>query len=183
MKKLIFSLLAFGLVSGLLTACDPSKPNIELIQDQMEQESVKAQEYDDFFADHAGGARVPPEHTKPIGFKHYAYAKDAEGAARNPNPLAGNVSSDVLLTGQKFYETHCMVCHGMDLKAQSDLALSGKYPLKIPALDSDKIKGWSDGQIYHVITVGQGVMGPYASHIPQSARWQVVNYIRYLQKK
>jgi hypothetical protein len=31
--------------------------------------------------------------------------------------------------------------------------------------------------------MGQGVMGPYASHIPQKYRWQVVNYIRHLQKK
>jgi len=25
-------------------------------------------------------------------------------------------------------------------------------------------------------------MGPYASHIPQKYRWQVVNYIRHLQQ-
>jgi len=52
-----------------------------------------------------------------------------------------------------------------------------------PPLISDKIKGWSDGGIYHVITMGQGTMGPYASHIPQQYRWQVVNYIRQLQKQ
>jgi hypothetical protein len=60
--------------------------------------------------------------------------------------------------------------------------VAAKYPLKIPALNTDKIKGWTDGEIYHVITQGQGVMGGYKSHIPQAYRWQVVNYIRYLQK-
>ncbi|MNT30857.1 hypothetical protein D3C72_1666710 [compost metagenome] len=55
--------------------------------------------------------------------------------------------------------------------------------LKPPALLTDKVKAWPDGHLYHVITVGQGVMGPYASHIPQSVRWQVVNYIRFLEKQ
>jgi hypothetical protein len=54
--------------------------------------------------------------------------------------------------------------------------------LKPPPMVSDKIKGWTDGQIYHVITAGQGVMGPYATHVPAKSRWQVVNYIRHLQK-
>jgi mono/diheme cytochrome c family protein len=74
-----------------------------------------------------------------------------------------------------------MVCHGRTLT--SDTPVAKLMPLPPPVLNSDKIKGWTDGQIYHVITVGQGVMGPYASHIPQKYRWQVVNYIRHLQKK
>lgn len=156
------------------------KPNIELIQDMMEQPAVKAQEYDDFFADKAGGARVPPANTQPVGHKPYRFATDAEGAKNNPNPYAGSREEDILAVGQKYYQTHCAVCHGETLKA--DTVVAGKMPVKPPHLDTDKIKGWTDGQIYHVITVGQGVMGPYASHIPQAYRWQVVNYIRYLQE-
>lgn len=166
----------------LMVGCDKSKPNIEIIQDFMENPNVKAQEYYDFFDDKAGGARVPPAGSKPVGFSPYKFAQDIQGATRNPNPLAGNFDPSVLMVGQKYYETQCMVCHGIDLKAKSDLALSGQYPLAIPALDTDKVKAWTDGQIYHVITVGQGVMGAYASHIPQKYRWQVVNYIRYLQR-
>jgi hypothetical protein len=47
----------------------------------------------------------------------------------------------------------------------------------------DKVKAWPDAHLYHVIAAGQGVMGPYASHIPQAYRWQVVNYIRFLEKQ
>jgi len=46
---------------------------------------------------------------------------------------------------------------------------------------SDKVRSYSDAHIYHVITMGQGTMGPYASHIPPQYRWQVVNYVRHLQ--
>jgi hypothetical protein len=54
---------------------------------------------------------------------------------------------------------------------------------KPPPLISARAKAMSDGQIYHIISKGLGVMGPYESHIPQSYRWQVVNYIRHLQKE
>lgn len=179
--KIEVALLSLVVASGM-TACnwDKSKPNVELIQDMMESPAVKGQDYEEFFEDHAGG-RVPPDHTQSIGFKPYRFATDMDGAKNNKNPMAGEMTEDVLMTGQKYYETHCMVCHGQTLN--SDTPVAKLMPLPPPPLNTDKIKGWTDGQIYHVITVGQGVMGPYASHIPQKYRWQVVNYIRHLQKK
>ncbi len=178
---ILISTVALSMGLGL-SGCNLNKgePNIELIQDMMDGPSVKPQEYDEFFEDHAGGARVPPEHTVPVGFKVYRPGADPEKAKLDRNPFSGDTSDEVLLTGQKFYETNCLICHGN--KGAGDGPVSLKMPNKPPALTSDKIKGWSDGQIYQVITVGQGLMGPYASHIPQKYRWQVVNYIRFLQK-
>lgn len=179
MKKL---LLAFSLVGAVFqVGCGPSgnKPNIELIQDMMVTPALKAQEGDDTFADGIGG-RVPPAGTQPVGFTPYAFATNIDGARANKNPMSGDMTPELLITGQKYFETNCAVCHGH--KLGGDGSVAAKYPLKIPPLNSDKIKGWTDGEIYHVITVGQGVMGPYASHIPQNVRWQVVNYIRHLQK-
>ncbi len=176
LRLILLLALAFG-----ISACGGKDlPNVELIQDFMESPSVKAQEYDDFFEDHAGGARVPPEHTVPVGFKPYRAGFDPALAKADRNPYAGDNSDDVLLTGQKFYETNCMVCHGQ--KGKGDGTVAALMPNKPPAVVSDKITGWADGQIYQVITMGQGTMGPYASHIPQKYRWQVVNYIRYLQR-
>lgn len=177
MKKMILSLMVLG-----LTACGAGEsPNVELIQDMMEGPSVKAQEYDDFFEDKAGGARVPPEHTAPVGFKPDRIGFDPAKAKAHRNPYAGDNSDEVLLTGQKFYETNCMVCHGQ--RGLGDGTVAAVMPNKPPSIVSDKVKGWVDGQLYQVITVGQGTMGPYASHIPQQYRWQVVNYIRHLQKE
>lgn len=180
MKLLQFSILPI-LVFGL-SACTGkgNTTNFELIQDMFESPSVKAEEYDDFFEDHAGGARVPPDHTVPVGFKPYKIGFNPDLAKADKNPLAGNITDEVLLTGQKYYEINCMVCHGQ--KGQGDGPVGLKMPNKPPAVVSEKIRGWADGQIYQVITVGQGLMGPYASHIPQKYRWQVVNYIRHLQQ-
>lgn len=161
---------------------DSSKPNIEVIQDMMESPAIKPQEYDEESPNHSG-MRVPPEGTQPVGFIPYRYAKDVAGAARNQNPMANDFSEDSLKVGLKYYQTNCAVCHGLQGEGGEKLPVGEKMALKPPQLTSAKIKGWTDGQIYHVITMGQGVMGPYASHIPQKYRWQVVNYVRHLQKE
>lgn len=174
------TLLTLAAATLVLSACGPkgNEPNVEIIQDMMVQGAVKAQRSESFFPDEIG-MRMPPEHTKPIGFTPYKYASDLAGAEKElKNPFGQEETT--LLTGQKYYETNCAVCHGH--QGKGDGPVSKKYPLPIPALVADKAKAFTDGHIYHVITMGQGTMGPYASHIPQAYRWQVVSYIRKLQK-
>lgn len=167
-----------------LSACGArgGKPNVELIQDMMESPAIKAQEYDEASPNHIG-MRVPPDNTAPVGFTPYKFKGNVDGGAQNPNPLVGNLSPEVLKVGQKYFETNCATCHGQTGTANPDGNVVKLMALKPPSLLSDKIRGWPDGHIYHVITEGQGVMGPYASHVPQGYRWQVVNYIRFLQKE
>lgn len=186
MKQLkLLPLFSLALTSSVLISCnmDKSQPNVELIQDMMSTATVKAQEYDETTADHIS-SRVPPEHTVPVGFEPYKYPTNIEEAAKNlKNPLAQNNSQDVLLTGQRYYETNCAVCHGIKGEGGEKAASVNAFmALKPPSLLSEKVRKWNDAQIYHTITMGQGLMGPYASHIPQKYRWQVVNYIRHLQK-
>jgi mono/diheme cytochrome c family protein len=181
-KNILFLFFATAALF-LTTSCGPSgnKPNVELIQDMMESPANKTQEYDDYFSDRPSAARVPPDNTIPIGFERYRWGANVELAAKeNRNPMSGDFSESTLKTGQKYYEIHCGVCHGNQGRGEGPVA--DKMPLKPPSLLTEKIRGWSDGHVYHVITMGQGVMGPYASHIPQKYRWQVVNYIRQLQK-
>ncbi len=183
--NILMTLAAGVFITATFTSCsDPAKPNVELIQDMMESPTIKPQEYDESSPNHSG-MRVPPEGTQPLGFTPYRYATDFAGAAKNQNPLAGNQTEETLKVGIKYYTTNCTVCHG-EKGEGSEAAKSPvgeKMALKPPSLLSDKIRGWTDGELYHVITVGQGVMGPYASHIPQKYRWQVVNYVRHLQKE
>ncbi len=167
-----------------LTACGGNKslPNIELIQDMMEQPTIKPQEYDENSPNHSG-MRVPPEGTQPVGYVPYRYAKDFTASSQNKNPLAGDFSESTIGVGLKYYQTNCMICHGTHGEGGEKTSVGAKMALKPPPLVSAKIVKWSDGEIFHVITMGQGLMGPYASHIPLQYRWQVVNYVRQLQKE
>lgn len=183
MKNILTTTLVAAMIPVLFGCQGGEQPNVELIQDMMESPAIKAQEYD-AESPHHSGMRVPPDGSVPVGFTPYKYGVNAEAAAKElKNPLAGDMSPDTLMTGQKYFETNCAICHSSNGSGGANLPVGQFMALKPPTLTSDKIKGWPDGHIYHVITMGQGVMGPYASHIPQKYRWQVVNYVRFLQKQ
>jgi mono/diheme cytochrome c family protein len=38
-----------------------------------------------------------------------------------------------------------------------------------------------DGQMFHVISMGQGNMAAYASQVERQDRWKVIGYLRTLQ--
>lgn len=185
MKATLKSTLSVLGVSVALAACQGGeKPNVEFIQDMMDSPALKAQEYDADSPHHAA-MRVPPEGTVPVGFTPYKYGTNVELASKElKNPIASDASDEDMFIGVKMYDAQCAVCHG--IKGQGGEAaksvVSGFMALKPPSLLTDKVRGMTDGHLYHIITMGQGVMGPYASHVPQSKRWQLVNYIRHLQK-
>jgi mono/diheme cytochrome c family protein len=181
-SQLLMASVGLMAILALPSCTDHSKPNVEVIQDMMDSPAINPQEFDEGSPNHSG-MRVPPEGTQPVGFTPYRYGTDAAAAAKNVNPMAGDFSEDSLKVGLKFFQTNCAVCHGLQGEGGEKLPVGEKMALKPPPLTSDKITKWTDGQIYHVITMGQGVMGPYASHIPQKYRWQVVNYVRQLQKQ
>lgn len=157
------------------------EPNIEIIQDMMDQPALKAQDYDTFKTDQAA-SRLPPEHTVPQGFKPYPYHQDPVTAAKMlKNPLAGDFSPETIGLGRQKFEIYCAVCHGYEGKG--DGPVSPKMALKPPPLISDKIIGANDGAIFHIITDGQGVMSSYAYQlVNERDRWAIVNYVRSLQK-
>jgi mono/diheme cytochrome c family protein len=172
-----------GLFLGtVLIGCNGGKnsPNIELMQDMMEQNNLKSQDYDQFRKE--GSNRVPPEGTVPRGFTPYQYAGDALTAeAKLVNPLAGVKFDSSIEVGKAKYNIYCSVCHG--LTGQGDGNVAPYLALKPPALVTDKVKAFNDGRIFHIITDGQGVMSTYATQIHKvEDRWAIVNYIRTLQK-
>jgi hypothetical protein len=86
--------------------------------------------------------------------------------------------------GKKVYDSFCLVCHGEKGDGKGFLFTSGKYPYPPASLINDKVKAIPDGEIYHVITVGFGIMGAYGSQIRPDDRWKTILYIRReLEKK
>ncbi|MFK8136964.1 MAG: cytochrome c [Bdellovibrionales bacterium] len=165
-----------GLLVSLVGCQDKTKPNVELVQNMMVSPAIKAQDHD---PDAINGKtmRLPPEGTVARNYPRYRPANQAE-AAKLKNPLAGRV--EFLERGKDRYVIYCGVCHGNT--GLGDGTVAPKMMLKPPSLVSEKMKAWKDGEIYHLITKGRGLMGAYGSQILPEDRWKIVNYIRELQK-
>ena len=81
--------------------------------------------------------------------------------------------------GKKSVETNCVPCHGPSGKGDGPAAAA--LTPKPANWTSDKIKKETDGELFWKISNGRGPMPPW-KHLPDKERWQIVNYIRTLQK-
>lgn len=161
--------LAVGLL--FLTSCTMkhSEPNWVFAPDMHYGASLKAQE--------KGSMRPPVKGTIPRGFKPYGINSIDEAGRVLKNPLAR--SKATLLEGKKLYNTYCIVCHGQ--YGEGDGSVVPKYP-RPPTLQSEKIRDYKDGQIFHVMTLGQNLMPSYADKLDENERWAVVHYLRALYR-
>lgn len=125
--------------------------------------------------------RVPPEGTVPRNYQPYLIAEgDFDTAGKTlKNPLAP--TRDVLERGKKQYDIYCSVCHGFTGKGDGKVVPPMTPPPSLVSANATT-KSWEDGKIYHMITVGRGIMKPYAAQIDPVDRWTIVHYIRLLQK-
>ena len=143
----------------------------------MVQNKLKAQQPSELFKDGIG-MRPPVEGTVARGFMPYPFKGKPEDAAQYlVDPLLP--TKEVLDRGKSKYLTFCSPCHGNF--ARGDSRLQGQFP-NPPTLHSDKVRNWTDGRIYHVITEGQNAMPSYAPQISPEDRWAIINYIRVLQR-
>jgi mono/diheme cytochrome c family protein len=167
-------------IGALLTGCSHRKgtPAMEYMPNMAYSPAVKAQNEDPM---HPGMSAMHPPvaGTVPRGFTPYRYAIGdsllAQRELQNPLPR----TSDVLGRGQRVYMTYCVVCHGP--KGDGQGYIVPKFPMP-PSLLSDKVSGWPDGRIYHVVTRGQNLMPNYASQILPEDRWAVIHYVRVLER-
>ena len=178
MKSATFKLgLVLAVMEAMmLSGCskDHKKPTFDYMPHMNDSFAVKAQHLGPF----GEGMRTPPKGTLAVDKPApYRYVNDAEGAAQMKNPVPR--TRPMLVRGQHLYNTYCIVCHGV--KGEGNGTIVPKFP-QPPTLHSEKIRGWSDGQLFHVMTVGQNLMPSYATQLNEEERWAVANYVRVLQR-
>jgi mono/diheme cytochrome c family protein len=122
--------------------------------------------------------RDPVEGTVTRDMVPFGYTKDQRVLAGkeliNPfEPTQENVDR-----GKEMYGIYCLICHGELGDGQGHLFTSGKYPFPIRSLLTEQVQNVPDGEIYHVITVGFGVMGAHGAQIKPEDRWRIVNYVK-----
>lgn len=132
-------------------------------------------------ADKKYALQKPVQGTVARNFVPYVFHKDSTQKAATTLVNYTIPSEENLELGKKKYETYCSPCHGNQARGDGRLIGEGELFLGRSLL-TEYYQGFTDGQIYHTITMGKGLMPGYESQITRDERWAIVNYLRVLQK-
>ncbi len=124
--------------------------------------------------------RTPPPGSVPMDMVPFDYEKTEEDLLRAGRELVNPIPAGeaVRTAGKRVYGIFCINCHGENGDGQGFLYTSGKYLYPPANLLQQKTKDRPDGEIYHIITVGYGIMGAHGAMISQADRWKVIHYLR-----
>lgn len=170
-------------LSATFLACsgsDPTQTNLEYVP-----EMIDSIPYDSFAPNpntRDGKTLIaPPKGAVPRGFTPLHFGPGIEEAARAGRELTSPLPSTAESTqrGEVLFRRFCTPCHGA--AGAGDGPVVPPFPAP-PSLTLPHAVNMPDGQIFHVITFGQGAMPPHRAQVAQKDRWAIVQFIRSLQK-
>lgn len=204
LNLVLAALLAGVLALVVAVRPDATQPNWEFLPEMKHSPAVQAFEVSSVFAN--GRTQQPAVvGTIPRGHMPLHYAATKEDAVRageellNPfqqriaaaasappaqagpglDPQAALAAS--VQRGTAIYQVACQSCHGANGTGDGPIAQRGFPPP--PPLPTGKSVQMQDGQLFHILTFGQGSMSPMAAQLDRDQRWDVINFVRTLQAK
>ena len=120
-------------------------------------------------------ARNPVKGTIPVGYKPWKMTTE-DASTKLDNPIAYSQAS--INRGKRLYSSNCTPCHGV----KGD----GNAPVKAmnaPNLITEFYAGKPDGSIYGILMNGGSNMPRYGYKFSEEDRWNLINYVRFLQGK
>jgi mono/diheme cytochrome c family protein len=156
-----------------LSGCflDPQQPKVQYMPDMADAPTVKAQE--DYLDPPVGAiALTSPLYPKTI--------EEAEKVLTMPPRIAAD--PETVAKGEVLFDTFCIPCHGKDAKGAGSIISAG-FP-QPPDITHATYAAKTDGFFFYRITFGSanGVMPGYGYATAVPERWQIVSYLRTLQK-
>ena len=142
---------------------------------------------------HKMNMRLPAPNTvsrNKNGYLPYRVPKDSlEIGSRKVSPLDTANNKAILAEGKVLYEIYCDHCHGSKGEGDGKVAQGVKIDgvdhsayAGVANLKGDALKNVSEGHIFHVITMGKGLMQSHGSQIGAEDRWKIARYVKVLQK-
>jgi mono/diheme cytochrome c family protein len=177
---LLLACLVFAIVSvtgfrGIKTTRNP----IEIFPDMVRQAKVKEQAPSFFFPDQRA-SRYPVSGTVSRGdavadpYRNTGMIGDHWGEG-----IPISLTAETLKSGKERFGIFCTACHGA---TGSGNGIATQYGLVgVPNYHAEHTRQMPDGQIFYVITHGQGLMLGYGANLSVEERWAIVAYIRALQ--
>ena len=174
-------LFAFFLLSFSFTSCDYNRRSTgwQYFDDMVTSPAYETYSANPNFKD--GITMQPPvEGTIARGMNPYPYQKTDEDRAIAAKTLVNELdpTAENLARGKKEYGIYCAQCHGEKGDGQGRLYTSKKYTYPPASLLSEKMVANPEADIYHVITVGFGIMAAHGSMIHPDDRWKIAMYIK-----
>jgi mono/diheme cytochrome c family protein len=179
----LLAVLVAVLVLNLLMATDPTRPNSEFFPNMAHAVTYRSFAVNPNFPD-GRTLQTPVKGTIARGHMPFHFSAGPEEALRAGKELKNPLASDdkqAKLRGPVLFSHHCQVCHGPEGKGDGPVTQRGVPPP--PSLLAEKAVLMPDGQIFHVLTFGQGNMASYATHLSADERWYVIGHIRAMQKQ
>jgi mono/diheme cytochrome c family protein len=175
-------LIAAALGATALLGCDddPGQPNLEYMPDMVTSVAYDSFDPNPNTADGRTFLRPPPG-SIPRGYQPVHFAPGPVEAARAGRELANPLPDGDLVRrrGEIGFRRWCSPCHGQG--GLGDGLVARKFP-RPPSLVADHARGLPDGQLFHVITFGQGLMPAYGQQVVAEDRWKIVRHIRQIQQ-
>ncbi|MCF6285444.1 MAG: cytochrome c [Candidatus Hydrogenedentes bacterium] len=181
----LLALLLISAIAGWAIQRDVSEPNYLFIMDEM----VHSVPYDAFAANpifpDGKTLQEPVDGTiareDPLPLYYQATPEDAlRAGVELKNPFTADDEA-ALKRGARNYKVFCLPCHGPTGRGDGAVAAPGRMP-PMP-LFSEKAMEMKDGQIFHLLSYGQGNMPSYATQLSQPDRWKTILHVRGLQAK
>jgi mono/diheme cytochrome c family protein len=195
---LVGCVLFFGLMGARSHDRRFADRPLEVFQDMDHQYKVRYQQPSNFFAD-GQASRKPVAGTIPMGHEVLRSKEQADRALEPGSyfatgligdyfgqgfPEQVRIDGELLRRGEERYGIYCSVCHGLSGDGKGVVGaywLGGMLPPTANLVDA-RVSALPEGKIFHTITHGQGLMGPYGGNIPVEDRWAIVAFVRALQK-
>ena len=158
---LIVSVLLLLVVGGALVS------HLYRVTDMADQPSIKPQEK----------PLEPPLGSVPVQGRERRMNR-VEAAERLANPIPSTPAS--LANGKQLFQVYCALCHGPDAKGGGPVAARFVPP---PDLTLELFRQRPDGFLYATIRDGGPLMPAQGENLSPNERWDIVNYLRSLQRR
>lgn len=161
---------------------DPDRRNFEFFPNMVESLARDAQSPPLILDDGTVIDRRIPSDSVVRGHMPLMFDATPEGALLAGAALTNPIAADdqvALVRGAFIFNNYCIVCHGTAGLGDGPVTKRGVPPP--PSFLLDNALNMKDGQMFHILTLGQKNMASYASQITQEDRWKVIRYVRTLQ--
>lgn len=182
-RTVIFAALALLVLVALraLVRGDPRERNFELFPEMAH--SMAAESFAGSAALPGGTAQQPLVAGVVVhGRAPFPYPATPDGALAAGRELKSPFAAAdaaARARGAERFAIFCSHCHGADGQGRGAVVERGMLPP--PSLLADHAKAMPEGQLFHVVTCGQGNMAAHAALLPPDDRWKTVLHVRALQ--